>query len=265
MLLLDDFLFRALLGGIAIAAVAGPLGCFVVWQRMAYFGDSLAHGAILGVALGFFLNIDITVGIIVICLFIALLLAMLQRQNRLSSDTLLGIFSHTSLALGLIAISLMHNVRVDLFSYLFGDILAVGKEELIWIYLISAGSLLAFAYIWRGLVAATVHEELAYAEGINIGLVKLIFIAIIALVIATAMRLTGVLLITSLLILPSAAARRFSSSPEQMAILSAFIGAAEVVAGILASNTWDIPSGPAIVVAGAGIFAFSLIIRPKAN
>ena len=257
---MDDFLVRAMVAGIGVAAVAGPLGCFVVWRRMAYFGDSLAHSALLGVALGFLVGIEPTVAVIALCLALALFIVGLQGQRRLATDTLLGIMSHGALSLGLVAVSLLETVRVDLMAYLFGDILAVTTTDIAWIWGGGAVSLLALAFLWRPLLAITVHEELARVEGINAGAVRLGFMLLVALVIATAMKIVGVLLITSLLILPAAAARRLAPSPEAMALGAVLVGAAAVAGGLIASLRWDTPAGPSIVLVAAALFAISAAV-----
>ncbi len=257
---MDAFLVRALIAGLGVAVVAGPLGCFIVWRRMAYFGDSMAHSALLGVALGLLTGLDVTVGIILTGVVLAVLLILLQRQRRLSTDTLLGILSHAALSLGLVAISLMEWLRVDLLGYLFGDILAVTPEDILWIY---GGGLAALAYlavIWRSLIAVTVHEELAEAEGVPVLSAKLAFMLLIALIIAVSIKVVGVLLITSLLIIPAATARRFARSPEAMAAIASLVGALAVVGGLAVSMKWDTPSGPSIVVAATALFAGGLAL-----
>jgi zinc transport system permease protein len=261
---MDDFLLRALLAGLGVALVAAPLGCFVVWRRMAYFGDSLAHSALLGVALGFLFGIDRTVAVIALCLALALLIVSLQQQRRLATDTLLGIMSHGALSLGLVAVSLLETVRVDLMAYLFGDILAVTQTDLLWIWGGGIAALAALAFLWRPLLAITVHEELARVEGVNAGAVRLWFMLLVALVIATAMKIVGVLLITSLLILPAAAARRFAPSPEAMALGAAAVAMLAVAAGLAMSLHWDTPAGPSIVLASAAIFAITALVPRRA-
>lgn len=255
--MMDDFFVRALLAGIGVAVVAGPLGCFVVWRRMAYFGDSLAHSALLGVALGFLLGVDPVIGVIALCVCLSLLLVLLQQQRRLATDTLLGILSHSALATGLVVISLMDWLRIDLLGYLFGDILAVSVADVIWIWAGGGLALALLAVLWRKLLALTVHADLAAAEGVNVPLVRLGFMLLIALVIAIAMKIIGILLITSLLIIPAAAARRFAASPEQMAVIAALIGASAVMLGLAGSLMLDTPSGPSVVVAAASLFAAS--------
>jgi zinc transport system permease protein len=251
---MDDFLTRALLGGFGVALAAGPLGAFVVWRRMAYFGDTLAHSGLLGVALGMILQINPQLGVAATCLLIAIALVLLQRQRALAADTLLGILAHTSLSLGLVTLAFLETVRIDLASYLFGDILAISPDDLYWIW---GGTLLALAALvrlWRPLLAATVHEELAQVEGVPVFAVRLAFMLLIAIVIAVAMKVVGILLITSLLIIPAATARRFAHSPESMAVLASGLGCIAVGTGLWASLRWDTPAGPSVVVAATTLF-----------
>jgi zinc transport system permease protein len=258
--MIDDFLWRALAAGLGVALVAGPLGCFIVWRRMAYFGDSLAHSALLGVALGLVLHFDLTLGVLVSSAVLALLLALLQRQRRLASDTLLGILAHSGLALSLVVLSFFETLRLDLMSYLFGDVLAVSGSDLLWIYGADLVALAILALLWRPLLAATIHEELARAEGVPVAAVRVVFVLLVAIVIATAMKVVGILLITALLIIPAAAARQFARTPEQMALLAILAGACSVVFGLGGSLRWDTPAGPSVVVAAAALFALSLLV-----
>ncbi len=255
---MDDFILRALAAGIGVSLVAGPLGCFVVWRRMSYFGATLAHSALLGIALGLLFGIDVYLGVLFVCIIVAALTVLLDRYQRLATDTLLGILAHGALALGMVALALVEEVRIDLMGYLFGDILAVGPDDLVWIYGGGAAGLAALAAIWRQLLSITVHEELARVEGVPAARVRLIFVLVIAVVIAVAMKIVGVLLIVSLLIIPAASARRFAATPEQMAVLAAVIGCISVAAGLGASLAWDTPAGPSIVVAATVLFFVTL-------
>ena len=259
--MVEGFLLHAILAGCGIAMLAGPLGCVVVWRRMAYFGDTLSHAALMGVALGILAGIDATVGVVATGVAVALLLLALQGQKRLAADTLLGILSHAALSVGLIAISFLDTVRVDLMSYLFGDILAVSDRDLAWIYGGGVVILAALAAIWRPLIALTVHEDTAIAEGVASMRTRLTFMVLIAFTVALAMKLVGVLLITALLIIPAAAARGFARSPEAMAVGAVVAGLIAVGAGLAASVTWDTPSGPSIVAAAAALFALTLAVR----
>lgn len=257
---MDDFLLRALAAGIGVALVAAPLGVFVVWRRMAYFGDTLAHSALLGVALGFVLGISPNLSVIIIAILMAILLLALQNRKQLAVDTLLGILAHSALSFGLVVISFQESVRVDLMAYLFGDILAVTMTDLIWVW---GGGLVVIAsliLIWQPLLAMTIHEELARVEGVPVKRTRLIFMLLIALVIAVSMKIVGVLLITSMMIIPAAAARRFSHTPEQMALVAAVIGGVAVIGGLAGSWQWDTPAGPSVVVTAAMLFGLSQLI-----
>ena len=257
---MDDFVLRALAAGCGIALVAGPLGSFVVWRRMAYFGDTLAHSALLGVALGFLLGVNPLVGVVGVCIALALALVGLQGRRALASDTVLGILSHSSLSLGLVAIAFLETLRVDLVAYLFGDILSVTRADLAWIYAGGAAALGGLLLLWRRLLAVTVDEDLARVEGMPVEALRLAFMLLTALVIAAAMKIVGILLITSLLIIPAAAARRFSRTPEAMAALASVFGIAAVLGGLFSSLSWDLPGGPSIVVAAAALFLASVLV-----
>lgn len=260
---MTDFLLLALLAGLGVALVSGPLGAFVVWRRMAYFGDTLAHSALLGVAAGLWLSIAPGLAVILICLLIALGLLVLQRQHTLATDTLLGILSHSSLALGIIAMYLIPGARVDLEALLFGDLLAVTPLETLGIW-VAAGVVLTLIYrLWTPLLAITVHEDLARVEGVRVGWVKAALMLTLALVIAIAMKVVGVLLITALLVIPAATARRFASSPASMALLGSVAGALAVCLGVAASWWWDTPMGPSIVLGAGLLFAASLLRRQR--
>jgi zinc transport system permease protein len=256
-----DFLWRALLAALAVALVAGPLGCFVVWRRMAYFGDALAHASLLGLAFGFILHIDLMIGVLAGGLLFALLLFLLERRKGLAQDTLLGILAHSALALGLCALALAPALKVDLQGLLFGDVLAVTWDDVAWVWAGGLLALLGLAYLWRPLLSITAHEELARVEGVAVERTRLLFLFLIALTVAVAMKVVGVLLITALLVVPAAAARSLAKSPERMALLAALTGAASVALGLYASLEIDLPAGPAIIVAATAIFAASLAVR----
>lgn len=263
--MLDDFLIRAALGGIGVALVAGPLGCFVVWRRMAFFGGALAHSALLGVGIGAILALDLTLTTLAVCLLVALLLALFQEQRALADDTVLGILAHSALALGLIVVGFAGTVRIDLMSYLFGDLLAVGRTDLLWIFGGGAIVLLVLIRLWPGLLRATLNEELARAEGVPVRAVRTSFMLLMAASVAIGMKIVGVLLIVALLVIPPAAARPFARTPEQMAGIASLIGAGSIVLGLLASLQFDTASGPSVVVAAALLFACSQIagaLRP---
>lgn len=269
--MLDDFFTRAIVAGIGLALVTGPLGCFIVWRRMAYFGDTMAHAALLGVALAFLLDINLTLGVFLVTALVAVALLLLQRRNNLSTDTLLGILSHSTLAIGLVMVAFMTWLRVDLIGFLFGDILAVSTADILLIYGGGAAILALLIRIWRPLLAGTVNADLAQAEGLRPEVSRMLFMLLLASVIAIAMKIVGVLLITSLLIIPAATARRLSATPEQMAVTASILGALAVAGGLFGSLHYDTPSGPSIVVAALCLFLISTVVpawrrsRPQAG
>ena len=255
---LEPFLVNAILAGFAVAVITGVMGCFVVWRRMAYFGDSLAHSALLGVALGFAVGIAVNIGIILICSVFALLLLWLQQKKVLATDTLLGILAHSALSLGMVTISVMGQ-RIDLHSILFGDILTVTRPELWWIYIGGAIVIIMLLMNWSSLVLMTLQEDLAQAEGIRVFLCNLLLMFLMTLVVAVSIRSVGILLISSLLIIPAATARQLARSPEGMAIIASFFGVTSVGLGIYFSFALDTPSGPTIVASAASLFTLLTI------
>ncbi len=259
---LDDFFVRALIGGSAVALIAAPLGCFVVWRRMAYFGDALSHSALLGIALGLLVEVDTILTVALVGAVMALLLLVLRRRGRLANDTALGLLSHGALGLGLLVLSFMEGLRLDLLSYLFGDILAISKTQLLVIACLGVLVFTVLLAIWRRLLLSSIDADLAAAEGRSGSLVEVVFLLLLALVVAAAMKLVGVLLITALLLLPAAAARGLADTPERMVALASVFGVAAVIGGLEASLLWDTPSGPSIVVAALAIFVLAQSLPP---
>lgn len=257
--MLDDFFTRAIVAGIGVALVAGPLGCFIVWRRLAYFGDTLSHAALLGVALAFLFEVNITLAVFGVSACVAIALMFLQKRAAVSADALLGLLSHSALAIGLVVLAFMTWVRVDLMGFLFGDILAVSKTDIAVIWLGGGVVLAILTAIWRPLFAATVNRELAEAEGMHPERANVIFMLLMAAVIAISMKIVGVLLITALLIIPAATARRFAAGPEIMAVVAAIVGVIAVLGGLFGSLEWDTPAGPGIVVAALALFVISIL------
>lgn len=252
-----EFLLPSLFAGLGIACIAGPLGSFVVWRRMAYFGDTLAHASLMGLALGFLLDINIYLALTICCLALAIILVTLQKQRLVATDTLLGILAHSALSLGLVSVSFLDDVRIDLMSYLFGDLLAVTPDDLIYIYLGAAVIGFVMLIFWRSLLSTTVNEELAAVEGHNTDLMRLILMLMVGLVIAIGMKFVGALIMTSLLIIPAATARRFANTPEQMALLASALGSLSVILGLALSWHFDTPAGPSVVLSAAALFLLS--------
>ena len=255
---MEPFLLRALAAAAGLAVVAAPLGCIVLWGRMAYFGEALAQAGLLGVALGLMLQIDMTLAVLFVAIAFAGLLVLFGQQQTVPLDSILGLFHHGALAAGVIATALVRGPSVDLLGYLFGDIFAVTRGDLVWVFAGGTAVLLAVAWLWQPLLRVAVHDELAAAEGIDAKRLRAMLILMLAVTIAVAMKIVGILLIIAFLIVPAVAARPFSASPERMVLLSALIAAGSVAAGLGISTQLDVPGGPAIVLVMAFAALFSL-------
>ena len=256
--MLDDFLVRALIAGIGIALDAGPLGCFVVWRRLSFFGDTLAHSALLGVLLSITFNINVSIRIFAVSSLVALLLLNFQKSTNLAGDSLLGLISHSSLAIGLVILGFLSFIRFDIMGVLFGDILSVNTNDILAVWIGGGLILIVLWYIWKPLFASTVNFELAEAEGMRPERVNAIFTILLAALIAISIKMVGVLLITGLLIIPTAMARNLSNNPKQMVILSIIGGLLSVFIGLYASLEINTASGPSIVTVALVLFILSL-------
>ncbi|MGE4326458.1 MAG: iron chelate uptake ABC transporter family permease subunit [Pseudodonghicola sp.] len=253
MSLLDDFLVRAALAGLGVALAAAPLGCFVVWRRMAYFGEATAHAAVLGVALALGLGLSVMPSVLAAALLMALLVSAMTGRG-FAMDTALGVMSHTALAAGLVAVTLLADVRLDLMAYLFGDILAVTQSDLAVIWGGAALVLGLTLWRWSGLLLSTLNPDLARASGIDPRREELVLTLALAVVVAVAIKVVGVLLIASLLVIPPAAARPLARTPEAMALGAVAIGALSALGGLWAAYHFDTPTGPSIVCTAALLF-----------
>lgn len=251
--MLDDFLIRAGLAGVGLAAAAGPLGCFVVWRRMAYFGDATAHAAVLGVALALAFELPTFWGVLIAALAMATMVTRLARRG-LAADAALGVAAHSALALGLVAAAFLAGPRLDLTAYLFGDILAVSRADLAAIWGGAALVVCLLAWRWQKLLASTLNADLAFASGVDPNREQFWLTVGLALAVAVGLKVVGALLVGAMLLIPAAAARGFARTPETMALLATLFGAAAAVGGLGASYQWDAPAGPAIVVTAAAIF-----------
>ncbi|WP_353295967.1 metal ABC transporter permease [Thalassolituus maritimus] len=260
----DTWWLMPLAAGLLLAVSAGPLGSFVVWRRMAFFGDTLAHGALLGVTFGVLTDLNPTLALVLGSVALALVLLPLQLASRLSADTLLGIVSHGTLAIGLVALSLTDGVRVDLMGYLFGDLLAINEDHVLWLIASTVLTLTVLIVFWDSILAVTVSPELAKIEGRPVLLLDLVLIMLLALTVALAMKVVGILLISALLIMPPAAAHALSRGPRRMAAIASVIGIVSVAVGMWSSFHWDTPAGPSIVVTAMLLFVASLLV-PRRN
>jgi zinc transport system permease protein len=259
----EDFLFRAFFAGIGLAIITGPLGCFIVWRRLSYFGDTLSHSALLGVVIGYALNFNIILSVFVISGLISLSLLYLQKKTNLPNDALLGLLAHSVLAVGLVTLGLLSFIRIDLMGLLFGDILSVNFNDILIVWIGGAIVLFLLIIIWRPLFAGTVNLELAKAEGLRPEFANAIFTLLIAAVIAISIKIVGILLITGLLIIPASISRNLSTTPIQMAIIASIVGVMSVILGLYSSIIWNTSTGPTILSVALIIFLITLLPLKK--
>ena len=257
--MLDDFIVRAALAGIGVSLAAAPLGCFVVWRRMAYFGEAIAHAAVLGVALSLTFEVSIFAGAMAVSLIMASLVTLMEGDTFVI-DTLLGVTATSSLAAGLVIVSFLSGIRIDLMAYLFGDILAVSHLDLLIIWAGVATILALIAWRWSPLLLSTLNEDLASASGFRPKQEQLILTISLAIIVAIGIKVVGILLIIAMLIIPAASARNFTTAPETMAVTASIIGVSSAFFGLKSALIFDTPTGPSIVCVAFVCFISSLFI-----
>lgn len=262
---MEDFILRAILAALGISVIAGSLGCFVIWKRMSYFSESISHSALLGISLGLVSGLGVHLGLLLVSGLFAVLIVVLQQRNFLSNDAILGIFSHIALAFGIVVLGLVSNANTDYFGFLFGDILTITTADIIWVYAVLAIIVAFLSFFFQPLLLLTLNSDLAKAEGIQPVFYQLLFMLMIALAVSVSVQIVGVLLITSLLIIPPAIAKVFSRYPLQMVFMAILVSILAVVAGLSGSVFFDIASGPSIVICLGILFILSQFIRPSEN
>mgnify|MGYP001220322045 FL=1 len=260
---MDDFIYRAIIASIGVSLIAGSLGCFVIWKRLSYFSDSISHSALLGVALGLATGLGINLGLVIVGGLFAVLIVVLQQKEFWSSDAVLGIFSHLSLSLGIVVLGIIGNQNTDYFAYLFGDILSITSKDLYWIFSVLIVVVTILVFNWKKLLLLTLNEELAKAEGINKLYYDLLFMFLIALAVSVSVQIVGVLLITSLLIIPPAISRVISNSPVMMILASMIVSIFSVLLGLYLSIDFDLATGPTIVITLGALFFIAQFLPKK--
>ena len=250
-----------ILSGILISLIAGPIGCFLVWRRLAFFGDTVAHSSLLGIALGTILGIDPYISITSFIILISLALGVLNRQTRINSETQLVLISQGTLALGLMILAFFPRLQGDINSLLFGDLLALSTRDFIYSIMLTIITLVVVKTYWRQFVCWTVSEDVAAIEGQNVTKIRFIFFTLVGLFVAIAAKAVGVILMTALLIIPAASARLISRSPSQMIIYASLINIIAFSLGFGLSYLIDVPVTAAIVVSGIGLFIGLTVMR----
>ncbi len=260
--MLDDFLIRSLLAGTLMVLVAAPMGCLMVWQRLAFLADTLGHASVLGIALALVMAVQPVFGVLLVIGVIMVILRLSTGDRPVAlSESMLAIVSHTGLAAGILLLGASGFGNISLEALMFGDLLATTKADLFFIAVTVVVLLLILWRHWHDFVAVSVSAEIAQAEGIAVKRVQLILYLMIALLIAVMMKIMGVLLIGAMLVIPVNAARKFSHSPEQMMWLSLLFGALSLYFGVFFSWQFDWQTGPAIVVVAASWLMLAIVAK----
>ena len=259
--LLDDFVVRSVIAGLLMITIAAPMGCLMVWQRLAFLSDTLGHAAVLGVGLGLWLQLHPMVGVLAVVVLIVISLSRVVSFNNALSETTLAVISHSGLAAGLILLGTMPSQTISLESILFGDLLATTVTDLGLIFATVVILVFLLLQHWRSFVAVSVSREVAQAEGIEVRRLQFLMYLMIALLVAVMMKVMGVLLIAAVLVIPTSSARLLSKSPEQMVLISALFGAASLGGGMLSSFQFDWQTGPAIVLSAAVLLIVTLLVK----
>jgi len=256
------FLQRALAAAVLVSLLCGMLSTFVVLRRMAFIGVGISHSAFGGVALGFLLGVDPLWTGIAFALGVALLIEWAQTHTRVAEDTAIGIFFAASMALGLVFLHLSQAYNVDVFGFLFGNILAIGARQVWQILGVTAGVLAVILAFFKELVFLSFDEEMAWVSGVPVKALRYLFLVLMALVVIVTIYLVGIILVSALLVIPGAIAQNLSRRLKNMVWVSAGVAMGSAVGGLIFSYGIDLPSGATIVLVLAVLYLGTSLLRP---
>jgi zinc transport system permease protein len=258
--MIEPFFIKAIIAAIGVAIATAPIGVFVLWKRMAYFGDAISHSAIFGLGIATIIAVEPIYGIIFCAIIFCFLIFALSKQNIYSNDSVIGIASCSLLALGMILLAIFPS-RVNLESYLFGDLIILQNRDVLLIYIVAVLSSVAVFMWFKNLLLATINKDLAKISGIKVENLELKFLLLTALTVACLVKIVGIFLITSIMILPAAIARNFSKTPTQMLFFALLFSGISMVGGLLIAMFLDFPSSPAIIVFAAFLLITSIVSK----
>ena len=259
----SPFMQKAFMAGILVSLLTGLISVFIVLRKMSFVGAGISHAAFGGVAIGFFAGVNPLLTAIVYSIMVAIGIESTGRTGRISEDVSIGIFYSVSMALGVALVSLSKSYNVDLFGYLFGNILAISETDIVLTvvtFVLVSGFMLIFL---KDLFLSSYNEELAQVSGVNVVLLNKLFMAALAVTIVISIRIVGIILVSALLVIPGATARLFAKGLLSMLVLSCLAGVISVISGLLLSYEYDIAPGASIVLASAFIFFISLLLKKK--
>ena len=259
----SPFMQKAFIAGILVSLLTGLISVFIVLRKMSFIGAGISHAAFGGVAIGFFTGLNPLFTAIIYSIAVAIGIESTGRKGRISEDVSIGIFYSVSMALGVALVSLSKSYNVDLFGYLFGNILAITQTDIILtvlIFVLVSGFIVLFL---KDLFLSAYNEELARISGVRVVLLNHLFMISLAVSIVISVRIVGIILVSALLVIPGATARLFAQGLISMIVLSCLTGVVSVISGLLIAYQYDIAPGASIVLASAFIFFLSLVLKKK--
>ncbi|MBI4685221.1 MAG: metal ABC transporter permease [Nitrospirae bacterium] len=257
------FMQRALITGVVISILTGVISVFVVLRRVSFVGSGIAHAAFGGVAIGFLLGINPVITAMIYSVLVAFGIEAITSRGRVAEDTAIGVFFSSSMALGIVLISLSKSYNVDLFGYLFGSILAISEEEMLLTIVVTIIVLSTLLITMKELLLITFNEELAVVSGIPTRLIKAIFLISMAVAIVASIKVVGIILVSALLVIPGAVAQLITRSFYPMIFLSCFIAVFSTITGLYLSYLFDLSSGGAIVLIITACFFAAFLTKKK--
>ena len=255
---LDHFMVRAVCSSLLLCALCGPMGCLVLWQRLGFLGDTLAHATLFGVCIAALSHLSPLLCVLVVTIVLALLLARFRDRAHMAMSTLLAIVAQSALALGVIGLSITPE-RSNMTTFLFGDLLALSNKDILTLLVLVPVGLIVIKLLWIRLLKITLSEDIAASDGLNINFIRTAFMVTLALTVAIASQLVGILMVTSLMVLPAAAARVITKTPESMAVAATLIAMVGAIFGLYCSWMVNIPTTPMITLCFLGILLILLV------
>lgn len=260
-LLTLPFMQRALVGGVLLAVLLASLGVIATLRRMAFFGEGIAHASLAGLAIAVLTGLAPLPIAVAWALLVALVIFILEKRTTLPRDTVIGILFTASMSLGVVLMSFMHGYQPELLTFLFGSILAVDTMDILFIAIATAIILTGLAANARSLVLVSLNEDSARVAGIRADVVTLLLYFALAVAMVLGVHMLGIILVSALLVIPAATARLLAPSLRAYVLLANIVSVLAVLAGLVISYFYDLPSGATIVLVATALFALSTIFR----
>ena len=254
---------KALFVGIMVSLISGLISVFVVLRRMSFIGAGISHAAFGGVAIGFFTGINPTITAIIYTIAVALGIELVSRKGKISEDVSIGIFFASSMALGIVLVSLSREYTVDLFGYLFGNILAITKEEVLLSLFVAIFVIGLIMLFLKEIFLTSYNEEIARVSGISVRAINILFLIVLSVSIVISIKIVGIILVSALLVIPGATAQLFAKNVYFMIVASCGFAVFSTILGLLLSYEFDIAPGGSIVLTATVLFLIALFLKKR--